>query len=92
MDLFECTVFKYHDEPSTCAYYIANFEQCRKTRDIKILDGIKEWESSHIRSLDQQNRQFYMQGLTFKLNRLKEDYSKIPSTSGKHLKMVQVES
>jgi hypothetical protein len=34
----------------------------------------------------------YLQGLTFKLDRLKEEYEKIPSTTSKQMKMAEIDS
>ena len=42
--------------------------------------------------MDPKNRQFYLQGLTFKMDRLKEEYSRTPSTSNKQFKLSQIES
>lgn len=92
ISLTECTVFKSNSDESTCSYQIARFEQCRKNRDIKILEGIREWETKHIIGLDKTNRQMYLQGLTFKLDRLKEEYEKLPSTQAKQLKLHRIES
>ena len=87
-----CFVFHSNDGSSSCSYDINRFETCRKDRDIKILDGIKEWETEHIRSMDPKNRQFYLQGLTFKMDRLKDEYSKTPSTSNKQYRLAQIET
>ena len=42
--------------------------------------------------MDSKNRQMYLQGLTFKLDRLRQEYEKMPSTTSKQLKLEQVES
>ena len=70
--MFDCVVFHHNDSEHSCSYDLARFEACRKDRDIKILEGIKKWECQHVRNLDSKNKQFYLQGLTFKMDRLKE--------------------
>lgn len=50
-------------------------------QDIMLYDSIKKWEIEKYKSLTPQNKQLYLQGLTFKLERLKEDYQALPSVS-----------
>ena len=44
-------------------------------------DRIKTWEMERFKGLTAQNKQLYLQGLTFKLERLKEEYEQLPSLS-----------
>jgi hypothetical protein len=92
IELVECMIFKEYPKDSMCSYFIGRFEQCRKDRDIKILEGIKVWESEHMRGLDKNNRELYLRGLNMKLERLKGEYNKLPSTQSKQFKMAQIES
>jgi hypothetical protein len=73
-----------------CTYEATKFEMCRKGRDIAILEGIKRWETTHINSLEKPNQRMYLQGLTFKLDRLKEEFGKVPSTASKIMKLTEV--
>ncbi len=43
-------------------------------------------------SLNKKNQKMYLQGLSFKLDRLKNDYEKIPSTNSKIIKMTEIEN
>lgn len=90
--MVECSVYKSHDATHSCSFYLGRFEQCREQRDLSILEGIKQWEEGHIEKLDGKNRQMYLQGLTFKLDRLKEEYEKIPSNSSKQSKLTHVQA
>ena len=40
--------------------------------------------------MDKNNRQLYLQGMTFKLDRLKNEYGKMPSTQTKQFSLTQV--
>jgi hypothetical protein len=54
--------------------------------------GIKAWEIKHIASLEPNRRPMYVQGLTFKLDRLKNDYSRLPSTASKQYQSSRISS
>lgn len=63
-----------------CSLEASRFQSCRKKRDLRIISAIYRWETEHLKSLDQQNRAFYIRGLGFKLDRLENDYGRQPST------------
>lgn len=44
-----------------------------------MFDKVKEWETTHFGKFDRENKQMYLQGLTFKLNRLEETLENTPS-------------
>ncbi|KAL4489300.1 hypothetical protein ABPG72_006364 [Tetrahymena utriculariae] len=56
------------------------FVQCKKQRDLELFKSIKEWEIDHFQKLQPHLRKLYFQGLTFKKDRLKQDYERIPSS------------
>lgn len=48
-------------------------------QDTIIFDKVKEWETGHFSKFDKQNKQMYLQGLTFKLDRLQTTLENTPT-------------
>ena len=64
-----------------CAFEFSHFEVCRKTRDNRILQSIRAWETQHFKGLDKQNKGMYQMGLGRKMDRLKGELERQPSTT-----------
>ncbi|KRX07337.1 hypothetical protein PPERSA_06952 [Pseudocohnilembus persalinus] len=78
LKLLKCT--KYVAERDACQLEYTSFLTCKKERDLTIFSSIKDWEQGHFKNLSDKNKNFYVMGLGRKLDRLEEDYEKIPTS------------
>lgn len=74
-----------------CNLELSKFESCRRQRDLRILNSIKDWETQHITNLDKTNRGMYMMGMGRKLARLEEEYGRQTSSIKGVVKLKELE-
>lgn len=57
-----------------------NLSSLSLVQDLQLFKAIKEWEILTFKKLDEKNQTLYLRGLNFKIDRLKTEYERIPSS------------